>query len=450
MSMTFKRVKSATFFLDPFGCAKNQVDAEIIIARLKANGYEQTLVANEADFIIVNSCGFIESAKKESIDAVIAYKTHYPNKKIILSGCLAQRYATELSETLTEADAFFGNADPGRINEVLDRLEKTERTVLVPEHGTLEDGKIRGEFLNFPGSVYVKITEGCSNHCSFCAIPIIRGELRSREVKDVVDEIKELLARGIYEINLIGQDLGSFGMDTHAKQRLPELLTSLSALKGDFTVRVLYIHPDHFPLEILSLCKKDSRILPYFDIPFQHASDKILKAMNRKGKASDYLALIDTIRNKLDNAIIRSTFLVGFPGESDEDFELLLDFVKNARLDWAGAFVYSKEDGTLAFDLKGKVSKKTAEERKATLEKCQEAITQENLSRFVGEELTVLIEEHIQGEELSLGRIYAQAPEIDGLTVVQGKETLPGSTVLCKIIRVNGVDLEAMPVDLSE
>ena len=274
---------------------------------------------------------------------------------------------------------------------------------------------------------------------------------------DVVAEIGSLLARGVYEIDLIGQDLGSYGRDSGGEQLLPALLSRLSALPGDFRVRMLYIHPDRFPLEILDSCERDPRVLPYFDIPFQHGSPKILKAMGRKGDPETYLGLIATIRARLPDAVVRSTFLVGFPGETDEDFALLRDFQDRARLDWLGAFAYSKEEGTAAAAMKGAVPKKLAERRKAGLEAAQGPITEERMTRFVGREFEVLIEERIEApdgegaeangndEAFSLGRAWFQAPEVDGLCVVRGSFE-PGTVVKARTFALRGVDLEADPV----
>ena len=401
------------YFIDPFGCVKNQVDAENMMAHLNSTGWENVSDAEQADVIIVNSCGFIESAKKESIAAVLEWRKLYPNKKILLAGCLAKRYGKELAEILPEA-------------EVTDTVSVT--------------GTGKRPLLSMPGSAYVKISDGCNNNCSFCAIPLIRGSLVCRTIPDIIDECRTLLNRGIKELCIIGQDIGAY---TEKKKGLMELLKSISALEGNFWVRLLYIHPDHFPLEILDLMERDKRILPYFDIPFQHASTKILAAMNRRGNAKRYLELIKTIRAQLPDAIIRSTFLLGFPGETDEDFTELLDFQKKAKLDWLGCFAYSREEGTAAYAMKGRVAGKTAKMRKQTIEEQQVSITEKSMDRFTGKTLDVLIEEQI--DNFWLGRLYCQAPEIDGAAVIissEGKNVKPGDLTKCKIIARRGFDLE--------
>jgi ribosomal protein S12 methylthiotransferase len=459
------------YYLDPFGCVKNQVDAETMMAVLGHAGWEQAEDPSGADLIIINSCGFIESAKQESINAVLAYRRAYPHKKILLAGCLAQRYAPELAESLTEADGFFGNAAlslaaraasavmEGKGRPVLagGDAEAVPQTGEAPLSGAAEPPAAPPSvpapgdrpLLSLPGSAYVKIAEGCNNRCSFCAIPGIRGPLRSRAIPDILAECRRLLDRGVRELCLIGQDLGSFGTGEissggAAGGGLPDLLEALSALEGRFWVRLLYIHPDNFPLPVLDICRRDGRFLPYFDIPFQHGSAPILRAMNRRGTAESYLDLIASIRAALPDAVIRSTFLLGFPGETGEDFEALLDFQARARLDWAGAFVYSREEGTPAYFMKGRVSKRLAAARKQAVEERQALITGERMDRFIGRTEYVLVEERIDGEEgLYLGRLPCQAPEVDGAAVISSGDALePGAFVRGKIFARAGLDLE--------
>ncbi|MCL2602712.1 MAG: MiaB/RimO family radical SAM methylthiotransferase, partial [Treponema sp.] len=321
-----------TYHVDPFGCAKNQVDAENMMAFLDRAGWAAAENADAADLIIVNSCGFIESAKQESINAVLGWRKMYPGKKLLLAGCLSQRYAKELAESLPEVDVLFGNSDLSGITEAAARA--TGKSPAAPAASvSAETGK--RPLLSLPGSAYVKISEGCNHTCSFCAIPLIRGSQRSRSVDDITAECKALLERGIKELCIVGQDTASYGKDLAAAahrsaQTLPALLQTISGLQGDFRVRLLYIHPDHFPMPILDIIENDNRFLPYFDIPFQHASEKILRLMNRGGNAAVHLDLIKTLRRRFPNSAIRSTFLTGFPGETEEDFQMLLDFQEAA------------------------------------------------------------------------------------------------------------------------
>lgn len=433
-----------TFYIDNHGCAKNQVDAEEMASRLLASGWTQSASFTEADLVIVNTCGFIEDAKKESIDAVMAIKSAYPNKKVLVAGCLSQRYADMLGRELEEADGIFGNGDLSFVNEAATAALTGDHATNIPDRIAYAPAR-RAGLMGFPGSAYIKISEGCNNRCSFCAIPLIRGELSSRDPGDVGSEFADLIGRGIYEICLIGQDLGSYGLDRAGRQLLPELLNNLSSIPGEWRVRMLYIHPDRFPRDILDACARDNRILPYFDLPFQHASGRILQGMNRSGNADSYLGLLRDIRSTIPASVIRSTFLVGFPGESDDDFIELRRFQDAARLDWLGAFAYSREEDTKAYSMKARVPRRVSIARKKAIEDAQQPITASALKRFVGTAQTVLIEERIEGEDLAIGRGYMNAPDVDGSIVVVGGDVQAGDIIRATISAVRGVDLEAVP-----
>ena len=469
------------FFMDLHGCAKNQVDAEIIIGIMENLSWKNTSDPDEADLIIVNSCGFINSAKEESINAVLQAKAAHPRAKVLLAGCLAERYADILKNDLLEADGIFGNGNLSLLPQLIDSIfpKKTsekkfiEKTLVPPQIGIC--GGERPKILNFPRSTYIKITEGCDNFCSFCAIPIIRGRLRSRPIKDICDEIKTFLKKGFYEFNLIGQDLAAYqtGKNDLKEDKLHKekssglalLLKSISEIKGNFKIRLLYIHPDHFPLDILPIMTADKRFLPYFDIPFQSGAQKIIRAMNRNGSAEVYLDIVKNIRDAFEKAKspygepqIRTTFLVGFPGETDEDFNETIKFLQELRPLWSGGFTYSREEDTPSYSFKGRVPKKTAEARLAEIQNTQTSITEKKLDSFIGKEIEVLVEELIQAEDktfLALGRAWFQAPEVDGTVVlnfnlnskdIDGNQILPGSVVKAKILARNGFDLEAVAV----
>ena len=469
------------FFIDLHGCAKNQVDAELIIGIMENLSWKNTSDPDEADLIIVNSCGFINSAKEESINAVLQAKAAHPKAKILLAGCLAERYADILKNDLSEADGIFGNGDLSLLPQLIDSMfpKKTldkkiiEKTLIPPQIGIC--GGERPKILNFPRSTYIKITEGCDNFCSFCAIPIIRGRLRSRPIKDICDEIKIFLKKGFYEFNLIGQDLAAYqtGKNDLKEDKLHKekssglalLLKSISEIKGNFKIRLLYIHPDHFPLDILSIMTADKRFLPYFDIPFQSGAQKIIRAMNRNGSAEVYLDIVKNIRDAFEKAKspygepqIRTTFLVGFPGETDEDFNETIKFLQELRPLWSGGFTYSREEDTPSYSFKGRIPKKTAEARLAEIQNTQTSITEKKLDSFIGKEIEVLVEELIQAEDktfLALGRAWFQAPEVDGAVVlnfnlnsknIDGNQILPGSVVKARIIARNGFDLESVAV----
>ena len=440
------------FYIENLGCAKNQVDAEQIITSLKKKGWEYS-AAEDSDIIIVNTCGFIKPAKEESINTTLALKNEYPDKKIIMAGCLAQRYGDTFAENFKEIDGIFGNRNPEAVSEAFDFFEKGGR-VFFPENENRNLDKEfpepakRNDFLSFPGSTYVKIAEGCNNNCSYCAIPLIKGPLKSRKRDKVLNEIKILLDDGFFEINLIAQDLASYGKDTGRDELIP-LLEDISVLKGDFWIRLLYMHPDRFDIRVADICRKDERIIPYFDIPFQHASEKILRKMGRTGNSSVYLDTIRNIREKLDNAVIRSTFLLGFPGETKKDLDILENFIREAEIDWAGFFIYSREEGTAAYNFSSPagryLSVKRAEKRKKDLEKLQNSVSEKRLARFTGKTIKVIVEEEVEGEDIFLCRGYMNAPDIDGLVVLHsgGRIFKPGQIIDCRIIKVNNIDLEA-------
>ena len=435
-----------TFTLHSLGCAKNQVDSEEIISFLSEKGYIYTEDADKADLFIVNTCGFIREAKTESLEETLALRRKYPSKKIIIAGCLSQRYAKELEADFPEADGIFGNSDLSLISEIVSRVGSGERAVLVPSVKPSESE--RRQFLGFPGSVYVKIAEGCDNRCTYCAIPLIRGNVRSRTEESVFQECGSLADKGVKEIILIAQDLSSYGLDQGGR-KLPELLERILSLKGDFWLRLLYIHPDHFPMDILPLFNKDSRLIPYFDIPFQHASASVLSRMGRRGSGEAYLDLINKIRTEVPDSVIRSTFMAGFPGEKAPDIHCLETFISKAELDWAGFFAYSREEGTPAYNFKGSASgflgRTSVNRRVEKLKVLQEEVTLARMERFTGRELDVLMEEQVKGESLTLGRAYLHAPDVDGLVVVKGLFA-PGSLIRCRIQKRNGIDLEGEPV----
>lgn len=475
-------MKLTKFFIDQHGCAKNQVDGEILISHLTGtNEWQQTFNPEEADLIIINSCGFIESAKTECLNAVLNARKDYPNAKILLAGCLAERYAKDLNENLPEADGFFGNGDLEKITVTAKEVMENKR----PVHKFAQKGVCgadRNLLLSFAGTAFVKITEGCNNRCSFCAIPIIRGELRSRPAVEIVDEIKLLIEKGVYEINLIGQDLAAYGTGTQdnvfgtgrtylplgtpgsdeelAKGKTGEsglfkLLKMISKLEGTFRLRLLYIHPDHFNSDILDAIKSDERILPYFDIPFQSGDDEIIPRMHRTGNHRKYSDLIKTIRTYFPDAAIRTTFLAGFPGETDKQAENTLRFLNEIRTDWSGCFPYSREDDTPAYDYKKQVSAKVSKARADKLVALQEKITSERLKERCGKDYDVLIEEVLAENEdspeegIAIGRAWFQAPEVDGSVVInydrsdpeQKRAVVSGRLVRVHITSAGSVDL---------
>ncbi len=434
-------------YIESLGCAKNQVDSEILLAYAMENGYEMTGDPKDATLIVVNTCAFIEDAKKESIDTVLSMRALYPDAKIVLSGCLAERYGAIMD--FEEADAIFGNRDLSKFPSILKKLKSGERPVSTPEYPDPDrERDDRIALLSRERTAYLKISEGCSHCCSYCAIPIIRGPLRSRPFDKIITEAKRLIDKGIYEISIIAQDLGAYGLDLYGESRFTSLMDALSALEGDFVLRMLYIHPDTFPMDLLPLMRKRSKILPYFDIPVQHADERILRAMGRTGSRKIYLDLIERIREALPSAVIRTTIMLGFPGEDDKSFEEVKRFVEEGCFDWMGSFTYSREEDTAAYRMRSQKdhdkAHKTALKYQKELMEIQRRISQEKMKRFVGTVQKAIIEERIEGESLYFGRIYAEAPDVDGLTVISAENLKPGDVVDVRIVKAMGFDLDAV------
>ncbi len=436
------------FTIENLGCAKNQVDAEVMHSYLENEGWRYVESADDAELIIINTCGFIRPAKEEAAETLFRLRDAYPDKKILLAGCFAQRYGLELQEELQEADGIFGNHDLSLIGAAAERTARGERPVLIPQAAPY--GVQRSRLFSYPGSAYVKISEGCNHRCSFCAIPIIRGPLKSLPMEEVLRQMRSLRHQGVVEFNLIAQDLAAYGSD-QGRADFCRLLRRIGELKGDFWVRLLYIHPDNFPLELLSIMRDDPRILPYFDIPFQHASAKILRRMGRSGTAPEYLDLVHQIRSELPGAVIRTTFMVGFPGEGRGEYRELQRFQEQGAFDWAGVFNYSREEGTRAYSLQSalgeKIRGRSTLRRKEELEKIQVEISSSRMERFVGETMRILVEEQVREEDLALGRGYIHAPEVDGTAIILSGGVEPGDWIDMRVVKRNNFDLEVIPPD---
>ena len=436
-----------SIFIANLGCAKNQVDAETLMELLKHQGWRVVLEATDADTIFVNSCGFIEAAKTESIDTVLDYCDRFPDAAVVLGGCMAQRYAEELEAELPEVRAIVGNRDLYALSRRLGALVDGEGRVFAPAglSSPEEASPRRSHLLSMPGSAYVKIAEGCDKGCTFCAIPSIRGRRKSRSPEDVAAEVRDLYDRGVLEVTLVAQDLGSYGGDLGSG--LPELLRLIGPMDPERWIRMLYLYPESITDELLSIIAEHPSILPYFDVPFQHADPTVLGRMGRGGTGEEALRSVERIRRVLPDAVLRSSLMVGFPGEGDEEFDRLESFVRKAEIDWLGVFEFSPEEGTAAADFhKGsaRVSKALRGERRRALERIQTGIAARRLERFVGTRQRVLIEEPFEDEPLALGRAYAHAPEVDGAVVVHGPPAPTATFQECKIVGVAGLDLQAV------
>ncbi|MBR0535695.1 MAG: 30S ribosomal protein S12 methylthiotransferase RimO [Clostridia bacterium] len=402
------------------GCPKNQVDAEIMLKKLIDAGYILVQEADKADVVIVNTCGFIEDAKKESIDAILEmadFKEDGVLKKILVTGCLAQRYAEEIFNEIPEVDGVIGIGANDDIVAACDALfEADEQYSSFPDKEKLPlDG---GRILTTPEyTAYLKIAEGCSNCCTYCAIPSIRGGFRSRKMEDVLEEAKMLCEKGVKEIILVAQDTTKYGEDLYGELKLPELLGELNKIENLHWIRLLYCYPDRITDELINAIAENEKVCKYIDIPMQHADGKILKAMNRRGDEQSLLALVEKLREKIPGVVIRSTFITGFPGEGEEEFETLSRFVNEAKLDRVGCFAYSREEGTPAYDYPDQVDPEIAAQRAEIIMEQQYRIAEEKLDSFMDTTVEVLVEGYDPYTDSYCGRTYMDAPDIDNVVV---------------------------------
>jgi ribosomal protein S12 methylthiotransferase len=419
------------------GCAKNLVDSEMILSILENAGCEMVQDPSEADAIFVNTCGFIEPAKKESLETI--EEMHNYGKKLIVVGCYAERYKEELEKEMPFIDKIITLKDYPKIHLILNEIFSADNLKFLPlkyENRLLTTSQF---------SPYVKIGEGCNNNCTYCAIPLIRGKFRSRPLEEVVNECKKLIENGAKEINLISQDTTRFGRDLNIEKKslLPELLTEISKIQGVEMIRFLYLYPDEITDELLEVVRDNPLVVPYFDIPIQHISSKVLKAMNRRGDEEFIRNLFKKIKTMMPEAILRTTYIVGFPNENDEDFEKLYQFTEEIEFDRLGVFVYSKEEDTAAFDFEDKTDLSLKEERLEKIMKLQKKISRKKNKAEVGKIHRTLIENYDPETKFYYGRSYAFAPDdIDGMIVFQSEELLEiGDFVDVLITSFYGYDL---------
>ena len=434
--------KNTTVGLVSLGCAKNLVDSENLLGMLRDRGY--TIVADpaEAEIIFVNTCGFIESAKQESIDTIFEmarYKQTGRLKKLFVTGCLVQRYPEALSEEIPEVDGFMGVADYARLYDMLDEADAGSRPMY------MEDGD---RFFNCgrvlttaPFSAYVKISDGCNNRCSYCAIPLIRGNYASRPFDDIVDECRRLAGEGVTELTLIAQDTSRYGCDIgDGHYLLPELLREVSNIDGVHWVRVLYCYPDSTEDRLLDEIANNPKVAPYLDLPLQHINDDLLRAMNRRGSKAWIQSRIAECKKR--GITLRTTMIVGFPGETEEHFEELCSFVKEARFDRLGAFTYSPEEGTKAAVMDHQIDEEVKLRRLDQLMLLQQAVSMELMEQRIGTTCEVLVEG--QDEYGWYGRSIHEAPESDGcIHLISEKELVPGEYIQARIVDCDAYDLTA-------
>ena len=435
------------------GCSKNLIDTEATIGILKKHNFKIVNDAKEADIIIINTCGFIDSAKEEAINTILEMAEYKKNrcKYLIAMGCLVQRYKEELEKTIPEVDLFIKLEEYDKIWEKIDDLinrkkidDKNFKTQKIP---MLE----QEEFLNRvittgKNYAYLKIGEGCSNRCTYCAIPYIRGPFVSRPKEDIIEEAKMLAKKGIKELIIIAQDTTKYGIDIYGSSKLPELLQEISKIKEIKWIRFLYSYPEGITDELIDVVAKNKKIAKYFDIPIQHISNPILKKMNRKTTKEKIEELISKIRNKIPDVVLRTSLIVGFPGETKENFEELLQFVNTVKFDKLGVFPYSKEEGTPASRMPEQIHGNTKKARYNKIMQKQQIISKNNLEKRIGKKYEVLIEDLSFDEKYFIARTMQDVPEIDGIVYIKNeseKNINIGDFVLVKVIDVKEYDLIA-------
>lgn len=412
------RLNKKNVYYTTLGCSKNDVDTASMRTILENKNYNTVFNPEAADVIVVNTCGFIEDAKKESIEEIfnMAEYTKGENKKLVVSGCLAQRYADELMEEIPDIDCILGTGQIAHIDSYIENLNSNVRQKSIDD---INSEYVEGLYkTNATPMEYVKISEGCNNFCSYCIIPALRGKNRSRSIENILDEVKYLVAQGTKEIVLIAQNTTDYGIDLYGEYSLPKLLKELEMIKNLKWVRLLYLYPDNFTDELIEVFKNSKKILKYADIPLQHVNDGVLKGMNRRTSKADIEHLISKLRKEIPEMIIRTTFIVGFPGETDSDFEELCTFVKDMKLDKVGVFEFSREEDTKAYSMENQVDAKTKSVRKRRLMEIQEEVSASKISEKIKKNFECIIEEI--NEETIVARSYMDAPEIDGVVYVNG------------------------------
>lgn len=412
--------------LESLGCSKNLMDAEIMNGILIEKGYEFTDDFEDADLIIVNTCGFIKDAKQESIDLIVELselKKEGKLKYLIVTGCLAQRYSDELLEEIPEIDAIVGT---GNFMNISDIIEKVEENKKVNETGNIEFAfdETLPRYVSTPDYMaYIKIGEGCSNHCTYCIIPKLRGKYRSRKFEDIIKEAEKLAADGVKELVVIAQDTTKYGEDLYGESRLAELLDKMAEIEGLKWIRVMYSYPESITEELVNVIAKHENICSYFDMPIQHASNRILKLMNRKTSKEDIRAKVEMIRAKIPDAVIRTTVIVGFPGEEESDVDELVDFIEEIKFDRLGAFSYSREENTPSDKMEGHMEEEIKEERRARVMMAQQRISESLNERKIGNIYEVLVEEQVE-DNIYTGRTQGDAEDIDSIVYINSDEPL--------------------------
>ncbi|MBI3070824.1 MAG: 30S ribosomal protein S12 methylthiotransferase RimO [Deltaproteobacteria bacterium] len=436
-----------TLHMVSLGCPKNLVDSEVMLGSLLETGYRVIDDPAKAALILVNTCAFIDASKKESVDAILemaAQKESGSCERLVVTGCLAQRYVDALRHEIPEVDLWVGTGEFQNIAALV--AEPPADGVAVANPVYVYDSRVTRVNSRPAHSVYVKVSEGCGNPCTFCIIPKLRGDLRSRAISDIAAEVANLASRGMFEVNLIAQDLNAYGADRHDGTDLAKLLRAIARIDGVGWVRLHYLYPRPFPRDLLSAIAEEPRVAKYIDIPFQHISDRILRAMKRGRGEKFHRELVEKLRAAIPRVSLRTSLIVGFPGETDRDFERLYDFVEEMRFDHVGVFEYSPEEGTPAGTMRRQVPARVKAERRHRLLTLQRRLSRERLAAYVGREVDVLVDEVA---EQARGRLESQAPEVDGHVVLRGS-CRPGDLVRARIASSGDYDLSAEVVQILQ
>lgn len=425
------------------GCSKNLIDAEIMMGLLDENKFNVSGECENADYIVVNTCGFIEAAKEESIDTILEmaqYKTRGQLKGLIATGCLSERYNKELMDAIPELDAVIGTGDYQKIVEIIENIQnKGEKYI---SYGNIDmdfDEELPRKISTASYTAYVKIAEGCDNHCTYCIIPKLRGKYRSRKMENIVKEVKSLAEKGTKEIILIAQDTTMYGIDLYEKRMLSELLLELDKIPGIVWIRVMYAYPENIDDGLIETMKNGKKILHYIDIPLQHTEDRILRLMGRRTDKKSIFDLIKKLRKEIPDIIIRSTMIAGFPGETLEEHDKMLESIKELRIDKLGVFDYSREEGTAAAKMTDQIPDNIKEQRQFAAMEVQQVVSKEIMGEYIGKFFDVLIESESEGEYI--GRTWMDAPEVDGVVYVQSKRPLEIGS-FCRVKITNAIEFD--------
>lgn len=434
---------SRTIHFISLGCPKNRVDSEIMLGTARGEGFQHVDDPSAAEIIVVNTCGFIDSAKKESIDTILEMAEHKKTgqcQKLVVTGCLSQRYSTDLAEGLPEVDHFLGSSDMPKIRHVL--TEKADRLLVGNPADWVVSASDPRTLSTRGASAYVKIAEGCNRSCSFCVIPQLRGKQRSRSMDDVVREVEQLVDSGVLEVNLVSQDTIAYGRDLRDGTNLTELVRRIADVPGLKWLRIFYLYPEKMTDELIELIGGHPTIVPYVDMPLQHAADGMLRRMKRGHGGQRLYDLVERMKKRIEGLTFRTAFIVGHPGETEEEFQDLLHFVQWAEFDRVGVFRYSDEPEAAAFHLDGKVSKQDSFRRARKLMSVQRQISKKKNRALLGKRMQVLVEGTSEESDLVLvGRHPGQAPEIDGVVYLSGGECQPGQIVEVVISQATDYDL---------